>query len=679
EQPRPIAQQRRTVPPHVAAVTARALEKLPADRFESAAEMIRALDDPGFRYEARGEAAVGSGRKRADERTDSGSRRTAILAAALAVAVVLAGWGWLRSPDSPPAPMLRTTLDLGDVELEDHSLFEVVISPDGSRFAVVGQTEDGQMMYHRTADELEFQPIPGTEGSPIHSPSFSPDGDWLVYADPNRGLMKVSLLGGRPTVLVPARDDELEPRLTHWGPDGWIVFWAGISDGRSALYRVPDTGGELEELVGEPWRAIAPQLLPGSEAVVFTDESTRSVAIYELAADTVRVLVEQALDGRYVPTGHLLYLDLDGGLWAAPFDPDAGEIVGAAKPVMQGIMSNVLPPVGRYSVSDNGTFVYGTGGTTADDASHQLAFVPLDGPIAPLDLSPRWLEDFTWHPNGRQVAFAQRPQDQLTGDREIALYDLQLENAPTVLTRAGDNQEPMFSPDGRRLVFSSRRDGTAAHDLFILDLEDDTGPRHLVLRPAWQAATDWPEEDVIVIESFSAGQTGLYLVDISGDSAAVRPYYVPDADVDRGVVSPDGTLMAYHSDETGRDEVYVRSYPEPGPETMISADGGGHPMWAPDGRTLYYGKEAGDSIEIYAAEIGYDPGPTVLARTLLRAWSSDWSAPELDPSGERFLTRFVVGRDTAGTRDPEPQRYFVVTNWFRQLERLFADGGRRQR
>ena len=670
EDARRVTELRRTVPPHVGAVVQRALEKLPADRFESAEEFVEALDDTSFTYETVAAAAVPPPLP-----VEPPTRRRWLvpaLAAALVVTTGVALAGLAGAFDDGASargagPAVRTIMDLGDVTVQPSALYEVVISPDGSRFAIKAEVEGGRAVFQRTAEDLTFRRIPGTEHTGAGNLRFSPDGEWIAYADDER-LMKVSVLGGQPTPVVPAGD--LRPRLLDWSVEGWIVFWAGDPDG-NGLYRVPDTGGTPERLTGSPqWATFNPQLLPDGSGVLFSDRGSESVALYEFESDSVRVLIPRGIDAGYVESGHIVYLDEADGLWAVPFDLDTRTVDGDAKPVLQGVASDGF--WGRYAVSRDGTLVFGQGGVTpGGGAPSELVVVGLDGTVTPLNLPARTMFRARWAPDGRTVAYAGRTPTQTTDSTDIYLYDTELGNTPRRLTNVGLNNEPHWSPDGTRVAFTSERDGSDGPDLFVRDVNTDRPPRLLLTLPDGQWITDWPEEDLLVIES--GQQSGIFLVDIGGDSAVVTQYYRPDADVDDMVVSPDGALAAYGSDESGQDEIYIRSFPDPRAETVVSEGGGRWPFWSPDGATLYYQCE--DNLSLCAAEIATEPTAVVTSRRVVMEWPYGFG-PDLHPDGDRLLARRQARAATDdGTDEIEPARHIVVHNWFGELRRIFGEGG----
>ena len=217
-----ITSERRTVPPHVGHALARALEKLPADRFTSAAEFATALGDPSFVYEARTSVAASTLEPvaaRAPATMPGPWNRLTVTFATIAVLLAsLAAWGWLR-PGPQPDHVTRSLIDLGGISLAEQD--EIIVSPDGSRFAVAGTVDGQTAIYWRNAAEENFRVIPATENA--QSPAFSPDGDWIVYRELAEDvLLKVSLSGGAPTPVVASGD--VSPVDPHWGDDGTIVF-----------------------------------------------------------------------------------------------------------------------------------------------------------------------------------------------------------------------------------------------------------------------------------------------------------------------------------------------------------------------------------------------------------------------------------------------------------------------
>ena len=515
-----ITSERRTVPPHVGHALAQALEKLPADRFTSAAEFATALSDPSFTYEARARTSVATPTPEtpAPPPQATGIDRRVFSAVTLVAATMtaLAAWGWLRPPPTQPAHATLSLIDLGDISLAGNA--EIIVSPDGSRFAMAG-TMDGQTaLYWRDAGEENFRVIPGTENA--QSAAFSPEGDWIVYATaPGRALFRVSLSGGAPTPLLPS--GALDPRLPHWGDDGTIVF-----GGPTGMYRVPDTGGEPVLLIGGSQRFRHPSLLPGGSAVIGA-LLTGGIMLLDLETDSVRELIPDGFDPQYVETGHILYADASGGLWAVPFDTNRLEVLGGAVPIFDGL-SIPRNRFARYSVSRNGTLVYGAGLGGGGVEGRRLLIVDLEGNEMPLVLPPRDIRDVNWSPRGRSVVYQNTAQGDTDPEPDIYTYDVELGTTPRQLTFEGENRRAVLSPDGSRVAFASRREGTEGFDLFVKTLDDDEPEKSLITVPGDQFPTQWPSDTLIVFESGTPKD--LWMLNLSDpDSASAEVYLSSEA------------------------------------------------------------------------------------------------------------------------------------------------------
>ena len=659
-----ITDERRTVPPHVGHALARALEKLPADRFASAAEFATALADESFTYRARPRTVVGATPGSAATRAltampDSWNRLTVAFATAAVLFAGLASWDWLRPPPQAPGVYAtRLPIDLGGIALGPFE--EVVVSRDGSRFAVTGTIDAERALYWRSADDESFRVIPGTEGA--RGATFSPEGDWIAYATVEGALFKVSLAGGAPAPLVRAGNVSQLVYFPHWGDDGTIVF-----GNPTGSFRVPDTGGEYVSLSAP---IMFPHQLPGGWAVLGS-RVEGGVVLLDLAADTIRELNPIGFKPKYVETGHILYLDGSGGLWALPFDAEDGDVLGDAVPILDGV--SVIPfaqyRFPRYSVSRNGTLAYGAGGGLggALGGGLQLAVVDLEGNEETLALSPRNIQNVNWSPDGRLVVYESIAEGDT--DPDIYTYDVELGTTPRQLTFEGTNVRPVFSPDGTRVAFASLREWTDGYDLFVKTLGDDAPAESLSNLAGDEVPTQWPSDTLIVFEQ-GPNPTDLWMLDLSDPESPRPEVYLPlEADLDDIVVSRDGTLAAYTSDETGTDEVYIRSFPEPGERTLVSQGGGEYPFWSPDGNTVYYwglGEPGGQGDEFMAARIQRDPTPVVQRRDPLFTGNYIRSGWSLHPEGDRL----VVRQPTLGAGDgeaSETERFLIVTNWFEEL------------
>jgi WD40 repeat protein len=238
-----------------------------------------------------------------------------------------------------------------------------------------------------------------------------------------------------------------------------------------------------------------------------------------------------------------------------------------------------------------------------------------------------------------------------------------LGSAARQLTFEGNNNAPVFSPDGTRIAFTSTREGTAGSDIFVKNLDDDSPPRSVGTLEGNQLLTQWPSDTLMLYES--SGDLGM--VDLS-DPDNPRPSVYLSAEgatLFDLLVSPDGRLAAYRSNESGTNEIYVRSFPDPGERTVISTTGGAVPFWSSDGTTLYYWRlETPCSGTMFAARLRLEPVPTVLATDSLFAgpYCQPFSGTPLHPDGDRWVLQVDLGS--------EVPRTLMVTNFFEELRRL---------
>ncbi|MFB3111597.1 MAG: hypothetical protein ACE10G_06155, partial [Gemmatimonadales bacterium] len=491
------------------------------------------------------------------------------------LSVAGAALGWLRPPQDP-GHATRSVIDLGEISLR-FVTDEIIVSPDGSRFAVTGTAGGQRLLHWREAAEENFRPIPGTQNA--FEAAFSPEGDWIVYVT-DEALLKVSLAGGAPVPVVRSGAGSLHG--PHWGDDGTIVF-----TGEAGLYRVSSTGGEPVLLLHRSDQGfITPSLLPGGEAVI-GNRPGGGIMLLDLETDSVRELVSDGFDPQYVETGHVLYADASGGLWAVPFDAKRREVLGGAVPIFDGL--SVVPFessfLARYSVSRNGTLVYGAGGRGFAPPQQRLLVVDLEGNQAFTPLGPRSFYHLRWSPDGESVVYSGTEPGEFR-DPDIYTYNVALRTAPRRLTFEGSNYVPIWSPDGTRVAFTSSRDGTDQHDLFMKTVDDDSPPKLIVSLPGFQGPHDWLRDDLLLFKS--GFPSDLWTVDLSSDSAVTSPYLALEAELSDVSVSSDGTLAAYTSDESGTSEVYIRSFPEARQPDIVSQGGGVSPLWSPDGNTIYY-------------------------------------------------------------------------------------------
>ena len=642
--------ERTSVPANVDAAIRRAMERIPADRFTAARDFGAALTDQGFQHGPMAQGVASPGR--------AGPWRWLTLAFASLAALfgAIAGWSLLRPEPSPRVGRFVIPLPQ-DIGLQTNGGSAVALSPDGSQVVFAGESGGVSRLWRRPLDELTATPIPGTEDA--RTPVFSPDGNAVAFISGGR-LMIVSLTGAPPLTLV-EEGVANGPSGLAWSQDGWLYFRPAD---QGVIGRVSvDGGGAWESVTAGSGQDLHPDAIPGGRGLLFTRAA--EIFLLDLQSREERRLFEGGT-ARYAASGHIVYTSGDGTLQAVPFEADRLRVTGAARPLFGGVQTNASAG-GQLALSRTGTLLYVEG--TANQGL-ALAEVDLEGNRRLLPLAPRDYSRFgpIWSPDGQSVAFASFQQ--------IYTYDTSLNTTPRQITFEGQNVAPVFSPDGRRIAFSSSRDGTRGFDLFVKDLAEDHPPRSLLDMDGFQLATQWVTDTVLVFESANErGVRDLWILDVSEpESPEARPYLTSEADLGHMVVSPDGRLAAYSSDESGRDEIYVRRFPDPGERTIVSRDGGTIAFWAPDGSTLYYGRSVGR--QFFAARMRRDPVPSVLSTSALFAEPGLGVVPfpgaALHPAGDRLI--FAVYADVGGTDDrtSEPGRLILVQNFFEELNRRAA-------
>ena len=540
---------RASTPPHVDATIRKALEKLPADRFASAQEFSKALGDPGFRHGEEVVAGVASG---------TGVWSTSFTAVAGLALVLAVGLGWSLLRPEPPQPVSRQVLSTqGWAGLGAQLGRYMAIAPDGSSMIL----PVGNQLARRMQGSTEITPLSGTEQA--RDVVYSPDGQWIAYAVAGE-LFRRPIVGGAAVRL--AEDAETATLGLDWLDDGTILYEQQISDPvrERRIVQIPEDGGE-PLVVFWPEEAVAPVWvhgLPGGRgalviACLFSFEScTADLArlyVVDLRDLSFEMVLEQVIRAWYTPTGHLVYVRADGALFAVPFDLRGLEITGSAIPLFDGV--RVTGGWADMRLAADGTLVYVEGTSSGGSGVHQLLVVDPDGNEEALPLDPRAIGLVSWSPDGQSVVYS--------SEEQIYTYNVELGTTPRQLTFEGENVRPVFSPDGTRVAFGSAREGTVGRDLFVKNLDDDSPPRSIIaLDEVNPWPTQWPSDTLIVSELGQGGDRDLWMVNLSDpDSARAEAYLLSEANLRRIVVSPDGTLAAYASNESGRTEIYIRSFP----------------------------------------------------------------------------------------------------------------------
>jgi serine/threonine-protein kinase len=642
----PVTATRDTVPAHTAAAIQKALAKLPADRFGSAADFAEALVTPGAMLAAGTGVAVEAAAVRPARVFSFG--QFAVVAGLAVVAIVAALWGWLRPPPAPMLTRFAMSIPEDQAIATSHNGSTVAFAPDGSSFVYTGPD---RQLYVREMSQLRARPLPGTEGA--RAPFFSPDGQWVAFWADNR-IKKVALSGGPPLTVV---DDVPSMRGGSWGPDDMIVYTPLTSSG---LYTVSAAGGEPTEITTPDSSTGAtshrwPVVLPNGKAVVFTifgaTQEDAYLAVLSLETGEVTDLRVKGFGPHYAETGHIVYATWDGALVALPFDAERLEVTGAPVSLLEGLLvRSTMSP--EFAFSQTGSMAYVSG----QPPEMSLVLVDRQGVERQLTAKLQFPRAPRFSPDGRRILL----ELQEGGNQDIWVYDIEQETM-TRLTFEGNNRYPIWTQDGREFVFSSSNRDRATGREFFRKPADGSGVAELLYEgEGEQWEMEWlPDGESMIIRQTMTGTSGrdIWLVPgQEGDSAS--SFLVTEFNERSIALSPDGRWLAYVSDESGQEEVYVRPVPGPGGKRQVSIDGGREPAWSPDGGELYY---RGDT-HLMAAAIQTAPAFSIGVRRELFEHSYvgnvDHSNYDVHPETGEYV--MIKGSD-------EPTELVVTLNWFEEL------------
>jgi serine/threonine-protein kinase len=650
-EPEPVTTLRRTVPAHVVDAVHTAIQKLPADRFKSAAEF-----SAGLGGQAVGRT-VGPGAHPGRTLPAGPPARLPALAAWLvaAIAVVAAAVGWLRKV--PPPPVTRFAITLPDsLSVENLPATRLAVSPDGRRLVHV-EGRDRSQLWMRSLDQLESRPVPGTVGA--INPVFSPDGQQLAYvAGSPLAIMVTGLDGGSPTRVT---DSMVDPGGLSWGPDG-LYFDGHLAGDGIAVIRSPGGTPEIvttpDTANGELWH-FQPEALPNGKGLLFVVSFGSSVERMQVAVFDFKTrkhkLLGLGLSPRWTSSGHLLFVTAQGTLMAVPFDPDRLEAVGEPRPVASGLSVRTLGHV-DLAVSPAGTLAYGfddTGGSM-----EELVWVSRDGSETLVDTT--WRARFAGlelSPDGTRLATSLFD----AAGRQVWVKELDRGPVARFSFDGEMNDYPAWSPDGKRIVFTHTEEKGR---VFVFEGPADGGtmPRPMMQGPARLRSARYSRDGEWLILLVA---TDLFARRSRGDTTLV-PLAATNAQERQGQVSPDGRWLLYESDESGRREIYVRSFPNiAASKRQVSTGRGGAfaARWSADGREIFY-----ESLARQFVAVPVLPGATFAIGESRVLFSTNvytrapWLLFDVHPDGKRFIMARRLEASAGG------DRLVVVQNFFEELK-----------
>ena len=657
DEPRSLTLQRKTIPPNVSDAVRVALQKLPADRFASAAQFAEALGKPDFTSlgTRAGTAAVPVAATR--------RRRLLRLApwALLAVVTAVGAYGWLRSR---PAPVSRHRMTLWKHAMPLPTMARsLAIAPDGG-MVFVDSSGGTRQLWGKERDQLEPKLLTGTADAV--TPVFSPDGEWIAFAAEGK-LKKVPRLGGSATTIADSMN--MNNAAIAWLDNGMVAY----NDAGFNVRTVNQDGGP-----SRPWIrtdslsrgtvSLAP--LPGGRGLFVTGCTGGCVAVDLYALDfksgAVRSLGENIVQAWHTRLGLVVFARRDGGVFTAPFDLGKMAFSAAPVPVVDGVRAG--PGSAEIVLSPGGMLLYEIGASGGASLRSELFWVGRDGKATLVDSGWSFAASTNsspaLSPDGRRLAVS--IQAGATSD----IWIKQLDKGPlTRLTFSGDNERPTWTRDGRAVVYTSVAAGGKGNQDLHARRADGTGTDELLLDlPRLIADVAFTRDtSQMIVRVGAPGSRDIMLWQRGAKD--VKPL-IADEKASESVMSlsPDGRWLAYVSNESGRAEVYVRPFPNvDSGKWQVSRTGGQEPLWAHSGRELFY-RDA--KLDLIAVTIR--PGATFEAGEQRALFSTrDYQASslvrrvyDLTPDDRRFIFSRTVGTTGGASGAPSLVR---VDNWFTEL------------
>jgi Tol biopolymer transport system component len=634
-------------PPALERIVKSCLAKDPDERWQSAGDLARE-----FEWMAEAGAQSASGVDVAQAQKGFRDRTFMYLGWATAAMLLAAFAALLFRQTTGVAPsaasVMRTSIMLPASQrlTSEAADYPMAVSPDGTRIAYVAEEEAGTQLYVRELRELEPKAIAGTSGA--RHPFFSPDGQWVGFFAEG-ALQRVSVAGAAPLRICNISGLSMGG---SWGPDNTIVF---ASRG-TGLYKVSAAGGVPQPLAGSDlgkW----PEILPDHKTVLFS--TGNAIAIIPLSGGQRRILARTndsspegaavlgagyILQPRFVLSGHLVYGQSPGVIRAMPFDLESLSLKGPPVSLIDTVERAQDGGAIYFAFSDTGLLLYVPTGQ-----HHQIVWVDRNGAETPISSDRAAFRTPRLAPNGKLIAVA--VSDEIRRS-DLWIYDAE-RGAKRRLTTEGHNLEPVWTPDGTRITFSSN--GSVA------EMPANGSGSKEELLPADRSPCSWSPngQDLLFEEAQTAGYS-LWRT-TPGSGKASRVLLIRPTVGECGLLSPNGHWVAYVSSESGRAEIYVASYPNPAEKIAVSTDGGHRPRWSRDGRELFY--RQGEAL----MAVSVDAGATFRAGKPRRLFAGPYQgesqemAFDVSPDSQRFL---MIKSDAAANL----RQINVVQNWFEELK-----------
>jgi len=659
ERPRSVRSLRPSVPDTVASALDVALERIPADRWNSIDEFERALEGKITRSETGSRDTVAVPRKSSAAPVRSSLRNPVTMALAvvaiIASAVAIASIATRKAPPAVPTARFVITLPRGG-QFGATTQTSYAISPDGKWIAGRARFGTNQgTLFLRSIDNTRIIPLPGTELA--LNAWFSPDGRWLGFANPN-GLAKVSVETHDIVQITPFTGIY---GGSAFAPDGRVV----TSIENSRLFVISENGGDKKKLCGKSGDPLilqaGPVVLPDGETVLFAGATTSSLSNSRLAVGSLRtgeckLLDMPAIQPLGVVDDVVTFATLAGVIMAARFSSRTKNVEGNAVPLVSDVDVNQTSGAVQAGISASGSLVYLTSSGT-----NRLVKVDMRGQLSPVTSDERSYAYPRYSPDGRKVAVAIAT----AGQRDIWVMDIAGQTVSRLTSGTTINDRPEWTPDGKRILFRTGRTARSSIWWRPADLSDEESPLLTNDREDYYEGVITPDGKSLIYQVDTAGADVL-AQSLSGDrvkTALASSQFIED----QARVSPDGKWLVYVTNASSVNEVFVQPYPGPGPRVQVSSHGGEEPLWSPRGAKLYYR----DDQNIIAVSYRTAPEFEVTGReTLFPDRFLKRTLPhanyDVAPDGSSFL--FLES-----TSDNEA---IVVYNWIAEVQARLKDASR---
>jgi serine/threonine protein kinase/Tol biopolymer transport system component len=658
--PPPVSELAPTKPRQLARIIRKCLAKEPSRRYQTALDIRSDLEALREEVSSGDLESSEAPTARLGERGRRIRERIAWALSAFFVASSLAVVGYFSRDRVDREGLIRFQLERPGPETVGWGGIPAV-SPDGKSVAFTGQEEAGsQVLWIRALDSLAARALPGTEGAT--RPFWSPEGNFIGFFAGGK-LKKIAANGGPTETIGDAGD-----LGGTWNRDGDIVFSNG---NRFPLYRISAEGGVSEPITtldtsrGENSHR-HPQFLPDGRHFLYLARSSQPehTAIYvgSLDSNDVKRVMTAQTNAFYSPPGYLLFVR-EGALKAQPFDADKHLPSGTAHLVAEGLSYTATSASARFGVSANGRVLTFVEGSTTN---RQLAWFDRKGDLlGRVGPSGEYIQPRV-SPDGKRIAVSQ--PDPTTGNRDLWLMEVS-QGIPSRFTLDASNDWcPVWSPDGREVLFSSDPEGVSC--LFTKDASGADDSKLLYCTDSPMFVQDWSSDGRLVV--YTTGDDRLFLWSIEGEEdpeSIVPPGFRGGA----AEFSPDANWIAYTSDESGQWEVWVRSIPlrskgvapSSAGKWQVSSNGGTDPRWRRDGGELFYLAPDNSLMAVETGRAGtfVPTAPKVLFRSRATgtAWAGARQIYDVAADGERFL---IVTQAAEAAKS----RLTVVVNWAAGLE-----------